>query len=121
LHDPRSQIRLLEVLPGTEAIIKCRLRSVPLANAGNYEALSYHWWGDVMENHVYVNGVDVPVHGNLYNALGYLRYAKKPRVLWVDAICIDQSRNEEHGEKSHQLQLMSHIYRQARRTVAYIG
>lgn len=75
----------------------------------------------MIENHVYVNGVHVPVRGNLYNALRFLRYADKPRVLWVDAICIDQERNEEHSEKSHQLQLMPHIYEQAQSTVAYIG
>jgi hypothetical protein len=41
--------------------------------------------------------------------------------LWVDAICINQERNEEQGEKSHQLRLMRRIYSQAQRTVAYIG
>ena len=121
LRNPRSEIRLLKVLPGTGEIIKCRLRSVRLANTGNYEGLSYHWSGDEVENCVFVNDVHVIVRRNLYDALRFLRHTKKPRVLWVDAICIDQECNEAHGEKSHQLQLMSRIYRQAQRTVAYVG
>jgi hypothetical protein len=121
LRNPQSEIRLLEVLPGTGEIIKCRLRSVTLANLGSYESLSYNWLGDVLENRVYVNGVYVPVLENLYDALHRLRYADKPRMLWVDAICIDQERNERDGEKNHQLPLMPHIYGQARRTMAYVG
>jgi hypothetical protein len=46
LQDPASEIRLLELLPGTTDPIKCRLRSVPLAETGDYEGLSYHWSGD---------------------------------------------------------------------------
>jgi hypothetical protein len=75
----------------------------------------------MIEEHVYVIRIHMPVRANLYNALGYLRYTNKSRVLWVDAICIDQERNEEGGEKSHQPPLMPHIYGQAQRTVAYVG
>jgi hypothetical protein len=121
LCDFESEIRLLEILPGTTNPIRCRLRSVPLTDSSDYEGLSYHWSGDLVERHVYVNGVHVSVRGNLYNALRYLRYADKPRVLWIDAICIDQERNEEDGEKNHQLRLMRRIYGQAQRTIAYIG
>jgi hypothetical protein len=92
-----------------------------LENTGDYEGLSYHWAGDVIENHVYVNEHPMPVRGNLYNALRYLRYPDQSRILWVDALCIDQARNEKNGEKTHQLPLMSRIYSQAQRTVAYIG
>lgn len=121
LHDPRTEIGLLEVLPGTGEIIECRLRAVPLANTGNYEGLSYHWSGGVLGNNVYVNGVHMPVLQNLWSALLALRYADEVRVLWVDAICIDQERNEEDGEKSYQLPLMRRIYEKAQRTIAYVG
>jgi len=121
LLNPRSSIRLLEILAGTQEIVFCNLRTVPLNNTGPYEGLSYHWAGDVIKDHVYVNGVSMPVRGNLHNALKYLRYPDRSRIIWADAICIDQERDEEGGEKTHQLPLMSRIYGQAQRTVAYIG
>jgi hypothetical protein len=68
-----------------------------------------------------MNGIETSVGGNLNNALLALRHADKPRALWVDALCIDQKRNEEDGEKSHQLHLMPRIYQQAQQTVAWFG
>jgi hypothetical protein len=122
LGDPQSEIRLLTVFPSIfkNAPIKCHLHSVAIASPGEYEGLSYHWWGPI-KNHISVNDIPTPVRKNLYNALIELRQAAKPRVLWVDAICIDQERNEENGEKSHQLHLMPQIYRKAQRTVAWFG
>jgi hypothetical protein len=45
----------------------------------------------------------------------------RERVLWIDALCIDQLSDGEDGEKSHQLHLMGAIYREAHRTIAWVG
>lgn len=124
LHDPKTEIRLLEILPGDYKrphIVQCHLRSVSLAGLSSYEALSYHWAGDVVVKRVFVNGVEVPVHRNLYDALLSLRYPVMSRILWVDAICIDQAQDQPAGEKSHQLPLMRQIYGQAMSVMVWLG
>jgi len=51
-----------------------------------------------------------PVTVNLEAALRYLRHKFMVRILWIDAICIDQLNVEE---RNHQVPLMKTIYRNA--------
>lgn len=55
---------------------------------------------------------------NLEAALRYLRDASVEKVVWIDAICIDQSSIEEHNS---QVLLMRHIYRNATLMQAWLG
>ena len=45
---------------------------------------------------------------SLYHALRYLRYKSQSRVLWIDAICVNQ---DDLKERSCQVQRMADIYR----------
>jgi len=58
------------------------------------------------------------VSSNLHSALLHLRREFKSRVLWIDAICINQPDNEE---KSIQIRKMGSIYRKAGRVVVWLG
>ncbi|KAK7957721.1 HET-domain-containing protein [Apiospora saccharicola] len=60
----------------------------------------------------------LPVGENLHEALLYLRLPDEPRVMWIDALCINQNDPEERG---HQVKRMVHIYSCARKVVAWIG
>lgn len=55
---------------------------------------------------------------NLRTALLNLRDLQNSRILWIDAICINQ---EDLDERSVQVAIMGDIYRQARRTVIWLG
>ena len=55
---------------------------------------------------------------NLFKALQHLRLDTAPRVLWVDAICIDQ---DNIPERDAQVQLMGNIYRTAGRVIVWLG
>jgi hypothetical protein len=55
---------------------------------------------------------------NLWRALYYLRSESKPKILWIDAICINQ---EDLDERSSQVQLMRYIYQNSTRTVVWLG
>jgi hypothetical protein len=55
---------------------------------------------------------------NLATALRHLRYLDKLRILWVDAICIDQQNNPERDQ---QVQRMRWIYKYADRVVVWLG
>jgi Heterokaryon incompatibility protein (HET) len=72
-----------------------------------YEALSYVW-GD-LKNLVEITLNDRPYRArkNLVAALEHLRYKDKNRVLWIDALCINQ---ENIPEREAQVQLVAKIY-----------
>jgi hypothetical protein len=75
-------------------------------------------WGDAKERTpVQINNQTLRIGNNLRKALLNLRNLKDPRVLWVDAICINQ---EDDDERSAQVAIMGDIYRQAKRTVIWL-
>jgi hypothetical protein len=55
---------------------------------------------------------------NLCTALKHLRYPDRDRILWIDAICIDQENDKERG---YQVQQMGSIYRKAEQVVVWLG
>ncbi|RYP32172.1 hypothetical protein DL767_005328 [Monosporascus sp. MG133] len=84
-----------------------------------YEALSYAWGSPdnkkpvTAESATRENSV-VWATENLDSALGHLRLADEPRVMWIDAICISQS---DLSEKSQQVAPMGNTYKAADRVV----
>ena len=54
-----------------------------------------------------MNGQPFSVTDNLHIALQHLK-RNEERLLWIDAICINQSDN---GERLHQVRMMADIYR----------
>lgn len=82
----------------------------------NYEALSYVWGDSANPEHIFLNGLRVPITRNLYNLLGSLRERENGRRLWADALCINQ---EDIKEKKDQITLMRRIYQQAKQVLAY--
>jgi len=141
-------IRIVELLPGKALEdIKCRLRPVVLqppsesvltktfdvrgrelsgANQDqeqetvvSYEALSY-CWGDnaAVKTPILCNGARLEITRNLKSALQHLREEEKVRVLWIDAICINQ---DDPIEREEQVSHMREIYQQAERVVVWLG
>jgi hypothetical protein len=83
-----------------------------------YEALSYVWG-----NPIYVDSLQFPsghldITPNLAAALRHLRFPDRVRVLWVDAICINQG---NLLERAQQVQIMGHIYAKARQVLCWLG
>lgn len=60
----------------------------------------------------------LPISRNLAEAIRYLRHQNRPRVIWIDAICINQNDIEE---RNVQVKRMNQIYSLARRVVAWLG
>ncbi|KAK3380813.1 heterokaryon incompatibility protein-domain-containing protein [Podospora didyma] len=61
-----------------------------------------------------------PIYKSLYHALMGLRRMVQPVIIWVDAICIDQSEGGEE-EKRQQLQIMDQIYHSAANVCIWLG
>lgn len=86
----------------------------------SYDALSYTWGGQPLDQVVYANGREFLVTENAHNAMRRLRPYKADKYLhlWIDAICINQLDN---AEKSTQVQMMLEIYARAQRVNIWLG
>lgn len=92
-----------------------------------FEAVSYTWGTVKTPIEIQVIAADdVPlqppqtmkVGPNLFTMLRYLRKQKASRLLWIDAICINQEDLVERGE---QVARMHHIYAFANRVIIWLG
>jgi hypothetical protein len=98
-----------------------------------YEALSYVWGGNADETMIEVvpsqsdgwsyntvpwKTAGLPIQRNLHDALRQLRDPNTTRLLWVDAICIDQKND---NEKNQQIMRMADIYKYAQRVIVWLG
>lgn len=97
-----------------EGGIKLALESRSLS----YEALSYIWGAVAGESEIICNSFPLLVTANCLTALRHLRKRHKQRILWVDAICINQSSTTE---RSAQVAMMGEIYRIASRVLLWLG
>ncbi|KAK6063304.1 hypothetical protein SCUP515_12527 [Seiridium cupressi] len=144
LHKDGAQIRLLTLLSGnfpdelhvvlsnaqfssSQPSDTAHQSTTPQGNPqdiadGTYTAVSYVWGSEENPSHVVVQeelgSKIIPVTRNLDIALRHLRDHDRERVLWVDAICINQG---DLAERSSQVSLMARIYTLARQVVIWLG
>lgn len=115
----RPSIRLAVLQPGDrDDPIRIELKHTTFAEKPKYESLSYTWGSASNVKAIEVNGIFISVRRNLDRALRHFRRKDQERVLWIDAICINQS---DDAEKSWQVKLMADIYRRARRVLVWLG
>jgi hypothetical protein len=112
--DPRSRdIRILTLLPGAFSDpIVCRMNTIKLDEA-KYNTLSYVWGDPNCCQKIKVNSHLVEVTRSLFLALRCLRKPAGERILWVDAICINQA---DTRDKSNQVSMIGEIYRRSQET-----
>lgn len=97
----------------------------------SYEALSYTWGTEQSQHVLSVQqtlqsnqssaGMGLQQLGldkNLFDALQHLRYPNGNRVLWIDAICINQ---QDTLERNSQVLRMTDVYNLAQRVVVWLG
>jgi hypothetical protein len=127
-HEPLksdNHIRLLKLFPPgwpdrlTENLtreedtnIQCEIYQVPLPSVTTkgrpyFATLSYAWGDPKPAKQIRCGDTMVSVPQSLFDALLYIRHLRKPRLLWVDCLCIDQTNSEE---KSRQVQRMHLVY-----------
>jgi len=113
-------IRILHLLPGppTEYVISCTLSTVSLDDNPHYEALSYVWGSAADPQHIRLNNQPYRISNNLGAALRCLRHATVERILWVDALCINQT---DDAEKSRQVSMMGDIYSGTTECLIWLG
>ena len=126
----RGDIRLLRFCPTHDDDLSFQIlhksfnQKVP-----SFAALSYFWGNEnpeVSPHRVLIGNEFLPITKNLRDALVHVRKRVAPKsdrlgktaLLWVDAICIDQSDNDE---KNIQLGLMSSLYIRASKIFVWLG
>lgn len=123
---PRDKpvIRLLRILPSKDnnAILQCGLFEYALDSDESthlYEALSYVWGSpDDDKIDIRLDDSGFQVTQNLHAALLHLRNGIFERILWVDAMCINQ---DDVDEKEDQIQLMATIFGNAKMVLIWLG
>jgi hypothetical protein len=124
LNEEAHEIRLLTLLPGTfSSEIRLCLDITPFTghHIPEFEAVSYVWGSVESPVNIFVGKLGhetLAITKNLAEALPYFRYEDKPRVLWIDAICVDQQNLKERG---YQVKRMADIYSTAAKVLVWLG
>ncbi|KAF2140908.1 uncharacterized protein K452DRAFT_319202 [Aplosporella prunicola CBS 121167] len=117
-------IRLVCIEPADQSLseLRCRLVHMPLEGVGaaDYMALSYTWGGYETEAHVFLTDSckSLAITTNCAQAIRWLRLKAEIRLVWIDAISIDQSNVQE---RNSQVRMMGDIYRNAGLVIVYLG
>ncbi|KAF5497478.1 Heterokaryon incompatibility protein 6, OR allele [Colletotrichum siamense] len=117
-------IRAIHLLPSQsfDAQLQCYIREIDIdqEDALTFEAISYTWGEPKFCRTLHVNRHEscFRITQSLFDALCRFRLKDRPRILWADAVCINQ---KDDSEKSSQIPLMSDIYRRAEGVLVWLG
>ncbi|KAF2753835.1 HET-domain-containing protein [Pseudovirgaria hyperparasitica] len=113
-----GHIRLLKVRNASnEDVLELDLVQQHLSEA-TYEALSYAWGDTSDKEQVLCNGLVLDIGRNLHAALCERRRRDVTTWLWADAICINQT---DDDEKTRQVRVMREIYAGAKKVIIWLG
>ena len=137
LDGTKRQIRLLHLLQSATAEVShdrdvqfpsngaddrrtlyCYFSVLSLKEQPVFEAVSYVWDDSNNDAFVTLQGHSFPITRNLHSTLEHLRHNDRERVLWVDALCINQA--DDH-ERASQVSQMQYIYSHAVQVLVYLG
>jgi hypothetical protein len=111
--------RILTLLPGESGDrIECLLSTVELNQAPPYKALSYAWGRPTDTRIISCDGRKLKIPTNLRDALQRIRDPDTIELFWADAVCINQSDEQERG---HQVKHMGLIYSSAEQVLVWLG
>ena len=125
-----KSIRVFDIDPAErlDEPICGRIRTTSLNDPCRYQTMSYAWGPTYADQshltHLIIcNGCEMRVTASLHAGLCRIRARLKPHdifwpTLWADAICIDQTNEDERG---HQVGVMADIFTKAKRLIIWLG
>ncbi|KAH9208949.1 heterokaryon incompatibility protein-domain-containing protein [Leptodontidium sp. 2 PMI_412] len=118
----KKETHLLLLQPGEQGDpVEVEIIHESLDNDTGYEALSYAWGDPTITTNIKIRDRKAkryPYNWPLESALRHLRGRYDSRLIWADAICINQ---RDDTEKGHQVQNMSQVYRMSSRVCVWLG
>ncbi len=119
LNALNTQIQLLMLHPGSwEEDIHCHFTTVSLDNFPEYETISYVWGDSTLRRPIIADGHCFLVTMGLEKALRRFRHPQASRIMWADAICINQ---QDSHERFQQVSVMGAIYEQCSEVQIWLG
>jgi hypothetical protein len=111
-----------EFVPGQKLPRLIDFNGQPTDRGIEYEALSWRWGDEDNSEYTIMIRNDYKIYKKRVSqtlglALKYLRRGED-RILWIDAICIDQKNKEE---RSYQVSMMSLVYTRALQVCVWLG
>jgi hypothetical protein len=110
----RRHIRLPNAEPSSDPSrpISCQCAHVSLDDTARapYVTISYGWGSGDKPHQILINGHLLSIGSSVHDVLRSKRITESGRLLWIDAISINQ---EDKEEKSQQVGLMGEIYSSA--------
>lgn len=115
-----GETRLLVVTPGPpeDTSISVSLEQCLPQLAQPYDALSYVWGDQKTKTTISLNGKPFDITLNLHWALRRTRHRHQTRLIWADALCINQL---DLHERSQQVAMMGSIFSHARNVLVCVG
>ncbi|RSL94584.1 hypothetical protein CDV31_014255 [Fusarium ambrosium] len=114
-----GEFRVLVLEPGAKNDdLSCKLCICRHSDKVFYRALSYAWGDPTKVEQVRCNGQMIGIGSNLYLALIHLRHTRYERIIWIDALCINQ---DDFNERGHQVRNMRTIYTNASEVLVWLG
>lgn len=120
LSTEQQQIRLLNVMSGRDPdTLRCKLQCTTLSQASaDYATVSYCWGDSSAKRIILIDEKPVSIGSSAAGVLYRMRSATSDRMLWIDAICIDQNSKTEQAQ---QVALMGSIYSMSRTNLVWLG
>ncbi|PPJ56649.1 hypothetical protein CBER1_01838 [Cercospora berteroae] len=115
-----SEIRLvtIEPAPDYDSDIHCLITHHSREDQARYDAISYSWGSDNSHSTIFCNDRQLNVTKSCELAIKALRHSSEPKMIWIDAVCIDQS---NMVDKSRQVARMGDVYVNAACTFIQLG
>ncbi|KAF2033553.1 HET-domain-containing protein, partial [Setomelanomma holmii] len=112
----KHEIRLVKVYRDDRDDIHCDIACYDLDHAPPFTTLSYMWGSPPPTHTILVDYRCFEIRKRLYLFLS--DFCGQDEYLWVDQLCIDQ---ENATERSHQVRLMSEIYKRCTSVIMWLG
>jgi hypothetical protein len=104
LDETKREIRLVHLLPSltqkadgdsSDDVIRCTFSLASPDEPPAFKALSYVWGDPKGVIPIEINEHEVFVTVNIHCALRHLRLPDRERIIWIDALCINQKDSDE--------------------------
>lgn len=124
-HSPlrldRREIRVLKIKAGgfkDDIVMGLETRNLDDPGVYTWDALSYCWGDDDSLHFSSIDNRMIYYKETLAKIIRQLRHETVDRIVWIDALCINQ---ESDAEKTRQMRFMRDIYGKAMMTIVYLG
>lgn len=100
--------------------VQCMMRYISLVNRPllAYETISYVWGDATVRGTILLDNVTLDVPKSSETVLRRMRLPKRDRIVWIDAMCINQTDVEERNQ---QVAMMADIYGNTAKDLIWLG